>query len=228
MRTKTKSLIGIFILGIFIIGFMGQINAMSPGTVDVNSDKHQTKQQANQMVTYRFRSRTQVRVNSSANLSLNMDCDAMNIGDRTFELDVNSSGVNLELQLNMTMRKSGEDFGINASKIQNRVRARLQHNFAIHLETNGTIHARLRLEMSAQEAQNKAWAYYNETLDEWVPVETTYEDGMLTADTDHFSTWTIIETVPTISFGSALLIVTSLLASMAVLLVLKRRNIHKI
>jgi len=36
------------------------------------------------------------------------------------------------------------------------------------------------------------WAYYNEATEEWVSVPTTVEDGYLTAEVTHFSTWTIL------------------------------------
>ena len=36
------------------------------------------------------------------------------------------------------------------------------------------------------------WAYYDEATEEWVSVPTTEKDGYLTAESSHFSTWTIL------------------------------------
>jgi hypothetical protein len=36
------------------------------------------------------------------------------------------------------------------------------------------------------------FAYYDEATAEWVTVPTTVEDGYLTAEVSHFSTWTVL------------------------------------
>ena len=58
------------------------------------------------------------------------------------------------------------------------------------------IRARLRIRATNENRFGK-WAYYNENSEEWVIVPTTIEDGYLTAETDHFSTWTVL--IPTAS-----------------------------
>ncbi|MHA1585497.1 MAG: hypothetical protein ACTSXK_10245, partial [Promethearchaeota archaeon] len=40
--------------------------------------------------------------------------------------------------------------------------------------------------------QNATWAYYDEQSQEFVAVETTYENGELIANSDHFSVWTVL------------------------------------
>ncbi len=56
--------------------------------------------------------------------------------------------------------------------------------------------ARLRIRETNQNRAGK-WAYYNEHNDQWVTVPTVVEDGYLTAETDHFSTWTVL--IPTVA-----------------------------
>ena len=56
------------------------------------------------------------------------------------------------------------------------------------------IRARLRLRKTNENRYGK-WAYYEEDSEEWVTVPTRIEDGYLSAETDHFSTWTVL--IPT-------------------------------
>jgi hypothetical protein len=64
------------------------------------------------------------------------------------------------------------------------------------------IKARLRIR-ATNENRIGTWAYYDETNKEWDVVPTTVEDGYLTAETDHFSTWTVLipTSSPTIDMG---------------------------
>ncbi|TKJ24160.1 MAG: hypothetical protein CEE43_00320 [Promethearchaeota archaeon Loki_b32] len=56
--------------------------------------------------------------------------------------------------------------------------------------------ARLRIRETSQNRAGQ-WAYYNENNEEWVTVPTVVEDGYLTAETTHFSTWTVL--IPTVA-----------------------------
>jgi hypothetical protein len=53
------------------------------------------------------------------------------------------------------------------------------------------LQAKLRIR-ATEENRDGQWAYYDEINNEWVVVPTTIEDGYLTAETSHFSTWTIM------------------------------------
>ncbi len=77
--------------------------------------------------------------------------------------------------------------------------------FYCEIEPNATItQARLGLEVDPAEVQSKnmemeqiTWAYWNG--ENWVPVDSTLSnDNVLEAETDHFSTWAIIQVEETI------------------------------
>ncbi len=59
--------------------------------------------------------------------------------------------------------------------------------------------ARLRIRATSENRVG-SWAYYDESSEEWVTVPTIIEDGYLTTETDHFSTWTVL--VPTVTSNS--------------------------
>ena len=129
-----------------------------------------------------------------------------------------------DLELNMTCRENEAELGVqNGQTIRNRNRHRVQQGFAIQLEANGSIKAKLGLEMSAGEAAGSEWAYYDETTEEWVPMESSYQDGMLVCNTDHFSTWTVISSgfnyMPIVYTGIVLVAILG-----AVVLMKKKRN----
>ena len=53
---------------------------------------------------------------------------------------------------------------------------------------------------ATEQNREGTWAYYNGSNGEWESVETRVQDGYLVAETDHFSTWTVLipESQPTI------------------------------
>jgi len=183
------------VLGIFLLGAIVTFSATlvaAQGDVEIGGNMHQVKQQAQVQVTYRFRQRTRLRVNSSAPVQLKMDCDAMNIGDRIFDLAILNATE--DIALNMTCRQNEEELGVqNGSLVRNRVRAQVRTGFCIQIECNLTVRARIGMEMTQGEATRASWAYFDDETDEWVAVESTYEDGMLVATTDHFSVWTVVD-----------------------------------
>jgi hypothetical protein len=90
------------------------------------------------------------------------------------------------------------------------------------------IQARLRIRLTNENRFGK-WAYYDENVKEWITVPTSIEDGYLIADTNHFSTWTIL--IPTIFADNSALILgsSSVIAIFVILIVIssiyaKRRN----
>ncbi|MFX1596882.1 MAG: hypothetical protein ACFFBK_12560 [Promethearchaeota archaeon] len=77
--------------------------------------------------------------------------------------------------------------------------------------------ARLRIR-ATNENREGSWAYYDESSEEWVMVPTTIEDGYLTTETDHFSTWTVL--VPTVTSSSNTVLIIGGSATVAVIGVL--------
>lgn len=76
------------------------------------------------------------------------------------------------------------------------------------------IQARLKIKTTNQN-QAGSWAYYNENDGEWVVVPSIIEEGYLTAETDHFSTWTVL--IPTSLTNSNTALIVGSVATIAVI-----------
>lgn len=217
MKKTVTAILGILIISVFVIGLAGfaaAAGSQQQGPIQVNGDKYQNETQAMTQYTYQFRQRTQIRFNSSVGVNLNIDCDAMNIGEKTFSLEIKAANGNMTL--NMTCRQNETQLGIQAGQaIRNQNRARLMNQFTVRLQANSTCNATLGLSMTEQEAVRAEWAYYNESTDEWVPVDSEYVDGMLVADTTHFSVWTVVtaDDAQSIDFGFTAFIIFGLIGA---------------
>jgi hypothetical protein len=98
--------------------------------------------------------------------------------------------------MNMWLVRDQDRLGIqNGSTIRNQNRHQVRNNFAAQIQVNLTsaFQARIGMEMTRGDALRASWAYFAEDTQEWVEVDSSYEDGMLVAETDHFSVWTIVE-----------------------------------
>ncbi len=192
MKKNKMILFGVLLfLIIFSIDSTQNVIADNQNTVDVNGDSTQIHLMAHNRVNYRFRQRTQLRINCSANLDLDISCDALNIGNKIFEIEINTIK---DLKMNMTCTEEQAELGLLKGEIhqnRNRNRFRYQAGFVVALQVNGSIQAKLKLHIE-DEYKHGTWAYYDEDSQTWIPVETVLEDGFLVTETNHFSTWTII------------------------------------
>ena len=196
MKKLSKILLGTFFLMI-LFSTVTSFNVVAVGDpdvppVEVQGDTYQYQIHANTMTMFRFRARTQLRLNANVNLDVNFDCEALKIGDKDFAVEIEGTG---DLQMNMTCTEEQVQLGLmmgNTYQIRNRNRYQYQEGFVVDLECNGTFtRARLSIRVT-NENQIGQWAYYDEATEEWVSVPTTVEDGYLTAEVSHFSTWTIL------------------------------------
>ena len=195
MKKLSKILLGTFFLMI-LFSTITSFNVVAVGnpdeTFEVPTDTYQAQIQEGVATMFRFRQRTQLRLNASVNLDVNFDCDALRIGDKDFAIEIEGTG---DLQMNMTCTEEQAELGLlngNTYQIRNRNRYQYQEGFVISLECNGTF-TRARLSISANTENSMGqWAYYDEATEEWVSVPTTVEDGFLTAEVTHFSTWTVL------------------------------------
>ncbi len=194
-----KKYIAYIVLGMVLLGTIATLSismvaAQGDDDVIVGQDQYQTHQGQGEK-TYRFRQRTRVRINASHNVRLNMSVDALDIGDRTFSLDCESDG---DLEMNMWAVRDQDRLGLqNGSTIRHQHRHQVRNNFAARIQVNATIQTRIGMEMTRGDAIRASWAYLDEAENEWVEVESSYEDGMLVADTTLIAasttTWTITE-----------------------------------
>ncbi len=197
----------VILTGILMVLFFGNlllsITASSDDKIDISGDTDQRRVNANERTTLRFRQRTQLTFSSNKNLDVNIECDAKNIGDKDFELELESSE---DLQLNMTCTEEEKELGLlkgNTYQPRNRERHRFLEGFVVSMECNGTFEAKLKMK-ATEENRLGTWAYYDESSEEWVPVETTEKNGYLVAETDHFSVWTVL--LPEIDYTLLILI----------------------
>jgi len=195
MKKLSKILLGTIFLMI-LFSTVTSFNVVAVGdpdeTFEVPTDTYQAHIQANTMTMFRFRARTQLRVNANVNLDVDFDCEALKIGSKDFALEIEGNG---DLYMNMTCTEEQKELGLmmgNTYQIRNRNRVQYQEGFVINLECNGTFtRARLSIRVTNENRVGQ-WAYFDEATEEWVSVPTTVEDGYLTAEVSHFSTWTVL------------------------------------
>lgn len=161
-----------------------------PIPVDVTQNQFQGTIAGNETSEFTFRNRFKFQIRTNQSMDLEADVDVDEVGDREFGLELNCSEAGLALEVQI--RATNDDLGLsNGSKVQNTYR--FQERFVVNLTLDGDcgdLQARLRINIT--DDGEHTWAYLDEETDEFVPVESTYENGELIADTTHFSTWTVL------------------------------------
>jgi len=195
MKKLSKILLGTIFLMI-LFSTITSFNVVAVGnpddTFEVPGDKHQAQIQANTMTMFRFRARTQLRLNANVHLDVDFDCEALRIGAKDFALEIEGER---DLYMNMTCTEEQKELGLlkgSRYQIRNRNQVQYQEGFVVKLECNGTFtKAKLSIGVTNDNRVGQ-WAYYDEATEEWVTVPTTTQNGYLTAEVSHFSTWTIL------------------------------------
>ncbi|MFX0070870.1 MAG: hypothetical protein ACFFAO_07255, partial [Candidatus Hermodarchaeota archaeon] len=210
MIKKRKILTGIFIsLMLFSIlsTFYTQPVLAKSDDEKINiddSDYAQEQLKSEERIRFRFRERTRITVESNKRTNVSIDCEGKKIGDKDFEILIESDD---ELNLTMKCREEQKSKGLlngNTFQVRNRNRYRYQEGFVVDIDSSeDDIEAKLRIE-ETEENRGGAWAYYDKAEDEWVTVETESKNGYLECETDHFSTWTIL--VPEIDVSLIIII----------------------
>ncbi len=160
-----------------------------PVDTPVNQNKYQGSIAGNETSQFTFRNRFQFRIRTNASLNLDMDVDVDAVGSRDFELEIQTQE---NSELTIRINDSDEALGlVNGSKIQarNQNRYQYQERFRLNISCNGSVQANLSVNTKDPQAK---WAYYDEADAQWVTVPSTYQNGVLTAETNHFSVWTIL------------------------------------
>ena len=189
-----------------------------------NGDRIQQRITANNRVRFRFQDETKVTFEANKPANVNIKCDAERIGKKDFEIEVES-----DEDFNMTMKCKEEEYEKGLLKgetvqARNRNRYRYQEGFVANIECSEDCEAKLRMQAN-EDNRGGTWAYYDESEEEWVPVETTEKDGYLECETDHFSTWTIL--VPEIDYTILIIAGIGIAAMVLIgvaLLIIKRRK----
>jgi len=230
MTQMSKILFGLFLVSSLISGFMVNnvedvVAAKDDEKVDIDDgNKIQYSVMAENQIRFRFEEKTKVTFQANKPANLDIKCDGKRIGDKDFEIEVEA-----DRAFNMTMNCKEEQNtkGLREGNIieaRNRVRYRYQEGFVADIECTEDCDAKLRIQETDQN-RGGTWAYYDEEDEEWVPVETTSEDGYLECENDHFSTWTVL--VPEIDYTLIILIGVGIGAAIligAAIIIIKRRK----
>jgi DNA-binding transcriptional ArsR family regulator len=173
----------------------------------------QKRVSANHRIRFRFEEKTKITFESNKPANVSIKCDAERIGDKDFEIEVES-----DHSFNITMKCKEEQYekGLmkgNTVQVRNRVRHRYQEGFVADIESTEDMEAKLRIKEN-DDNRGGTWAYYDKDDDEWIAVETKSSNGYLECKTDHFSTWTIL--VPEVNIN--ILIIVGIGVGAAILL----------
>lgn len=228
MRKTNKILFGAFVfLMLFTIATSISVVAVGPPdqTVQVPGDSlPPTQLEANVHYMFQFRNRTRLRFNASVNIELNAECEALRIGDKEFLIEIEGED---DLEMNMTCTREEEQLGLmmgSTHRIRNRNTYRYQEGFVCSIECNGTmLQARLRIQATNQNRLGQ-WAYYDEANERWETVPTSVVDGYLTAEVDHFSTWTILMPDYTVLIVGVIIGVVAALIVIASVIYIRKRK----
>ncbi len=166
-----------------------------PNEVVVDADHKMDTVAGNSTNQYQFRNRFQFQLRVNQSTDVNIDCDDSGLADRNFEMDLNTSE---SISVNMTIRTENSDIGLtdgntvqSRNQNQNQNQYRYQEQFMINVSLSGDCDVQARLAINSDDS-NATWAYYDEDTEEFVPVASSYQNGMVVAYTNHFSIWTLL------------------------------------
>lgn len=181
----------VFVLGLVNVAYTAAYSGKIPDTTINNSDMKPVNygQNLTAGLTLMHFQNLQLRIQSRNTLELHL-----NVGNDVafvdFGLDLNQEG-GLKLEIDITVEPKA---GIDTIK---------GIGIYITIEPNATEDINASVRMSVDEIRKKIgedvnakklmWAYFNETENKWIYVTSEVVDGYLVADTDHFSTWTVVD-----------------------------------
>ena len=162
-----------------------------PNPIPVDADKKMDTVAGNATNQYTFRNRFQMQIRVNQSTVVDIDCEDDGLADREFEMDLNTT---CPVRAEMTIRTENSEIGLtNGNSVQNRNQNqyRYREQFMINVSLNASCGVQARLAINSEDS-NATWAYYDEDTEEFVPVGSSYQDGMVVAYTNHFSTWTLL------------------------------------
>ena len=170
----------------------------SPQMENLSQNQYQGELAGNETNQFMFQNKFQFQIRTNQSIDLEMDVDVDAVGEREFELELNCSEENLKLEVQI--RASNDELGLtNGSAIQhqnqNQNQYMYQEQFTVNLTLNEDCELQARLRIDTDD-ENAKWAYFDEDAEEFVIVESQFQNGVLTAETNHFSTWTLLTIEP--------------------------------
>jgi len=185
------SMVLISLVSIAFVYAQGQQGMEPPKQTNVGGNRYQGSIAGNETNQFRFQNNFQFQLRTNQSAQIDCDVDTANVQNRNFTMSLNTTQ---QIRLEMQIRASNND--LNATdgaqvRAQNQARFRFQERFMVNMSVNCTegLHARLEITTQSEEC---TWAYYDEESEEFVPVDSEYEDGILSTETDHFSIWIVL------------------------------------
>jgi len=197
LRKKTGIVLGLALLGLFLLN-IASVTALGSTEEPIGTNQATRHMNAGDTKSFRFRSQTRLSFSSTHNLTVNMNVDADNIGDKDITIELNCSE---PVMMNMTCKATEAGLGMqNGSTVQTRAQNRYQYQygFIANISVNCT-HFTARLRAQVGNLNGLVWAFYNETAGEWEEVPTNTVNGEAIAEINHFSTWTLLSPESTAS-----------------------------
>lgn len=167
--------------------------AVSTGSTSMEEESYTVSAHNQHQMNISVRSRINISSNTDSSITGHLK-SVSTLEDKEFALDVDEAPG--DLTINMTCTEEEAELGLtkgNRVTARNRHRFTYREQFVVNISCNCTENLQTRLRIKATEQNREGtWAYFNESNGEWESVETQVEDGYLVADTDHFSTWTVL------------------------------------
>nr|MDO8115546.1 hypothetical protein [Candidatus Sigynarchaeota archaeon] len=125
MTSRTKSLIfGMALLSVIAFSIASTV-AQGATEEAIGTNIATRHMNAGETKAFRFRQQTRLMFKTNVSLQLNMDVDALDIGDKSVTVELNCSAA--EVVMNMTCRENQAELGLmNGSTVQTRTRNRVQ------------------------------------------------------------------------------------------------------
>ena len=215
------SIVGFLLIGSYLTSATAQ---EPPVDTPVNQNQYKGSIAGNETHQFTFKNRFQFRLKTNASINLDMDVDVDGVGKREFELELSTQE---RVELTIRINESDDNLSlVNGSRIKARNQNRFQYRerFRLNISCNGTVQAKLSVNTNDPQAK---WAYYDEKETEWVVVEeSTYQNGVLSVETDHFSVWTILtpEENSTSIPGYIIIGFTTIGSIMGLLVIIKKKK----
>ncbi len=193
-----KKFITVPLLGLILIGMFGSMAYASADDVienPGNGNQYRGTIAGNETKNYMFNNRLRFQLQTNVSMVVDIESDCENAQDKNMSMVLNTTE-NRELTMKIT--NSNDELALYNGSIvmaQNQVQYRFENQYIYNISLNGTDAVQAQLRTQADDPM-ATWAYLNEDTNEWVPVQSQYENGFVYANTDHFSVWTVLSTLP--------------------------------
>lgn len=189
-----KSIIITIIINAMIVSSLlsyAMAEQTEPKELFQNQNRYEQNVNENEMNQFRFKNNFQFNFQCNSSIGVEFENDGLtDVGNITLELQTQEENT-LRIQINKTDENLGLEKG-RVLKNENMYRYRYTYMYILNisLENENDVNATLRAQVNNR---NSAWAYYDEVSEDFVIVDSVYEDGYVITTTNHFSTWIVVE-----------------------------------